>query len=156
MVDLIIPGFGELHLNFLVLDFNGTLALDGVLLKNVSEKLIQLASVLEIHVITSDTFNTVTSQMADLPVRIKILSSQDHTHEKADFVEQLGAQYVIAAGNGSNDSAMLRKAAIGIAVVQNEGTSVEAITNANLVFSHISDALDAIMHPQRLVASLRK
>lgn len=56
MISIKIPGFKELHLSFLVLDFNGTLATDGKIIKGVTENLNKLASKLKIHVITADTF----------------------------------------------------------------------------------------------------
>ena len=44
MIDIDIPGFGEIHLSDLVCDYNGTLALDGALLPGVAEALSRLAS----------------------------------------------------------------------------------------------------------------
>jgi len=156
MLELSIPGQREYQIRYLVFDFNGTLAVDGILIPGITKRIITLAQQLEIHILTSDTHGTVTSQMADLPVRATILTSSDHTRQKAEFVEKLGADETIAIGNGSNDAVMLAKAAIGIALIQQEGASEVTISNADLVFTDIFDAVNALIHPQRLVASLRK
>jgi soluble P-type ATPase len=50
---------------------------------------------------------------------------------------------------------MLRVAALGIAVVQAEGASTEALAAADLVVPCVSDALDLFLNPRRLTASLR-
>ena len=65
-----IPGHGPLPLRHLVLDYNGTLALDGNLVPGVAERLTELAAApgaLRVHVITADTFGQVRQQLAGLP-----------------------------------------------------------------------------------------
>jgi len=156
MFEITIPGRGKYRLQNLVLDFNGTLAFNGVLLEGIVERLAAISNLLEVYVITSDTFVSVGKQMADLPVTIIRLSSSDHMQEKKDFIESLGADSVIAIGNGSNDSAMVRIAAIGIAVIQQEGAASGTVQSADLVFTSIIDALDVILNPQRMIATLRE
>jgi len=156
MLELSIPGLRAYQIRHLVFDFNGTLAVDGILIPGITKRIITLAQQLQTHILTSDTHGTVTSQMAGLPVNITILTSKNHTQQKAEFVEKLGADETIAIGNGSNDAAMLAKAAIGIALIQQEGASAVTISSADLVFTDVFDAVDALIHPQRLVASLRK
>ncbi len=58
MLSFEIPDFGDLHLDQLVLDFNGTLARDGRLLPGVAERLARLAAALTVHVVTGDTNGT--------------------------------------------------------------------------------------------------
>lgn len=62
MIQVLIPGRGALSLEILVLDYNGTLALDGQMFESVRESIQQLSSFLEIHILTSDTFGTVEQQ----------------------------------------------------------------------------------------------
>ena len=61
----------------------------------------------------------------------------------------------VAIGNGRNDRLMLRDAVLGIALVQTEGAAAEAIANADVVCTHILDALDLLANPLRLAATLR-
>ena len=66
MIEINIPGFGDLRLSHLVLDFNGTLAVDGRLLPGVGDALTSLASQLAVHVITADTFGLAAAEFAGL------------------------------------------------------------------------------------------
>ncbi len=70
MIALDIPGFGHLALRHLVLDFNGTLALDGVLLPGVVDRIIGLSMQLELHVLTANTTGTCASALAGLPLTV--------------------------------------------------------------------------------------
>ena len=51
MLKLDIPGFGNLAIAHLVLDYNGTLAVDGHVLEGVREELDILAGLIDIHVV---------------------------------------------------------------------------------------------------------
>ena len=74
---------------------------------------------------------------------------------KLKYVEQLGPDVTVSIGNGRNDRLMLEAAALGIAVVQEEGAAVQAVTAAVVVAPNILAALDLLLHPLRLVATLR-
>jgi len=156
MITLQIPGRGKYLIKNVVIDFNGTLALDGILLDGIPERLHALAEILDVYVITSDTHGTVHDQLQGLPLSVTILTSDDHSGEKASFVHKLGAESVIAIGNGSNDAAMLFAAGIGLAVIQREGASIETLNQADIIFTDIVYAFEAVHNPQRLIASLRK
>ncbi len=151
-----IPNFNTLDIQHIVCDYNGTIAKDGVLLKELSDKLKALSKHYTVHVITADTFGSVQQELDGLPIAIKVLSSEDHTQEKADFVRELGASHCVAIGNGNNDKAMLTLAELGIAVIGSEGCAKDALLSADLVCSHITDALNALLHHKRLIATLRR
>jgi soluble P-type ATPase len=156
MIQIQIPGYGELRLRHLVLDYNGTLAIDGELISTVPERLREISRSLEIHILTADTFGTVRSQTGGLPVTVTVLGEADQAGKKASFIEQLGAEGCAAIGNGYNDHLMLRAARLGIAVIQGEGAAQATIAAADLVFTSIGDALDSLLHTGRLAASLRR
>ena len=155
MINIDIPGFGALRLRHLVLDYNGTLAVDGKLLPDVGSALTLLSSKLEVHVITADTFATAASEVAALPVNLIVVPSEGQSAAKLQFVTQLGADNVVAIGNGRNDRMMLKSAAIGIAVIQAEGGSAETLSSADVVTPTISNALELLLNPKRLLATLR-
>jgi P-type E1-E2 ATPase len=81
---------------------------------------------------------------------------QGEASQKAAFVRGLGAEHVVAIGNGANDAAMLQKAAIGIAVLGPEGLALEALLAADVVAPDILTALELLQDPARLVATLRR
>lgn len=155
MLELQIPGGTHLRLSHLVLDFNGTLARDGELLIGVAEKMAELAHLLQLHVITADTHGTVGRKLTGLPCSLKIIGPKGQDSQKETFVRSLGRQQVAAVGNGRNDGLMLKTAELGIALVQEEGASVSAILQADLVCTDILSAFDLLLSPRRLIATLR-
>lgn len=155
MIAVTIPGFGALELRHLVLDYNGTLAVDGKLLPGVREALTALADRLEIHVITADTFGLAGTELAGLPVNITIIPQAEQAEIKLAHVVRLGTESVFAIGNGRNDRKMLAAAAVGVALTQGEGASAETLAAADVVATHVVDALDLLLHPKRLIATLR-
>jgi P-type E1-E2 ATPase len=155
MISIDIPGFGKLELAHLVLDYNGTLALDGRLLPGVAEALSGLAPGIRVHVVTADTFGLAKAELAALPVTLVVIPAEGQAEAKLQFVSDLGAKSVVAIGNGRNDHKMLRAAALGIALVQGEGGAAEALARADLISVSILDALDLLRNPRRLVATLR-
>jgi len=155
MVALDIPGFGALEIGHLVLDYNGTLAVDGKLLPGVRESLEGIADHLAIHVITADTFGLAGVELAGLPVNLTIVPEADQAEAKLAYVERLGESSVFAIGNGRNDRKMLGAAAVGVVLVQSEGASAQTVAEADIVASSVVDALDLLRNPKRLIATLR-
>lgn len=155
MVSVDIPGFGALALEHLVLDYNGTLAMDGRLLPGVKRRLDRLTRSLRIHVVTADTFGKAHASLANLDCRLEILVRGAEDRAKAAYVRRLGAERVACIGNGRNDRLMLRTARLGLAVIQAEGAAAQTLAAADLVLPSIIDALDLLQKPRRLAASLR-
>ncbi|HAF17073.1 MAG: HAD family hydrolase [Thermacetogeniaceae bacterium] len=155
MININIPGMGELNLQHLVLDYNGTIAFDGSLIQGVEEKLNQLADALNIYIVTADTFGTVRQKCRNIKGKMKVLSSSNGALEKEQFVESLGTEKVVAVGNGVNDSLMLKKAALGIIVIGEEGAASLALNNADIIVKDIHDALDLLLNKTRIKATLR-
>ncbi len=155
MLEIEIPGYKRLSLSNLVLDYNGTLACDGNLIAGVRERLELLSKRLRIDVLTADTFGSVGKELATLPCRVSVIPLQNQAAAKADYVRDLGPERCVAIGNGRNDQAMLKEAALGIAVVQTEGASVEAVLSADVLSRNVIEALDLLLNPLRLTATLR-
>lgn len=156
MLDIAIPGAATLTLAHLVADFNGTLAIDGALVPGVADVLRALAGRLTIHVITADTFGTAREALRDLPVHLVILQPERQGEAKRLHVERLGAAQCVAIGNGRNDRLLLESAALGIVVVQREGAAVQTLLAAEVVAPDIVAALGLLLHPSRLIATLRR
>jgi soluble P-type ATPase len=155
MITIDIPGSKKFQLNHLVLDYNGTLACDGILFEGVEQKLDELSAQIQIHVLTADTFGQVKAVVAGLACQLSILPPGNQHLGKLNYVEALGPETTVCIGNGRNDRLMLQEAALGIAVLQEEGTAVEAILAADVVAPDILAALNLLTNPLRLVASLR-
>ena len=117
MVNIEIPGHSALALKYLVLDYNGTIALDGEIIPGVEHALKALAEHMEIHVITADTFGKVRSRMENVPCTVSVLPPGNQDQGKLDYIVALGPDQTVCVGNGRNDRLMLKEAALGIAVV---------------------------------------
>lgn len=155
MLKVDIPGYAPLRLKHLVLDYNGTLAVDGRLLPGVRRRIHALSRDLEIHVVTADTFGAARTALASLPCRLSILPTRGQDRAKRAYVVRLGTGRTACIGNGRNDRLMLKTAALGIAVLQGEGAASVALAAADLIAPTITEALDLLAKPLRLVASLR-
>ncbi len=145
-----------IQLQHLVCDINGTLAVDGQLLEGVKLRLSTLHDRLTLHLLTADTHgkqDVIDQRLGLLAVRI---TPGNEAEQKESYVARLGAETVVAIGQGANDAGMLRTAALGICVLSPEGTAVETLLGADLLASNIFEALDILEKPLRIVATLRK
>jgi len=156
MIVLDIPGYDRLELEHFVTDFSGTLSEDGTLLAGVKEKLNDLSEKLHIHVLTSDTFGKARDELTGVHCTLHVLAGFDHTEQKEKYVIKLGARTVVALGNGNNDIRMLKAARVGVAVCLREGCSGEAIKAAQILVRSPLDAIDLLICPKRLIATLRR
>lgn len=154
MVNLSVPGYGELNIEHVVMDYNGTLAVDGLLLPGVKAALLALSRHLTLHVLTADTFGKANGLLG-VPCTLSILPASDQQAAKLGYVQSLGPEKTVSIGNGRNDQRMLKASRLGIAVVLGEGASMEAVTNADIVCTSIVTALELMTHPLRLTATLR-
>jgi P-type E1-E2 ATPase len=153
-IELSIPGRTRpLRIEHVVFDFNGTLAVGGKLARGAAARLRKLATLTHVVVMTADTFGTARRALARLPLAVHVVRGGI---AKRRFVESLGRKSVAAIGNGANDVPMLGVAALGIVVVGGEGTSGEAVRAATIVARDIDVAIDLLLKPQRLVATLRR
>lgn len=140
----------------IVLDFNGTMACDGILIPGVEERLNKLAEQVDVHIMTADTFGLCRSACSGIKGSVRIMTAEIGAPEKEKFVESLGPENVVAVGNGTNDNLMLKRAALGIVIIGPEGTSLKSLQAADVVVRDINDGLDMLLNPKRLIATLRE
>jgi P-type E1-E2 ATPase len=148
-----VPGEPTLELEHLVLDVNGTLTDRGALVDGVRERLAEVEGKLVPHLLSADTFGTLTAVAAKLGLQPQTIATGE---DKARFVAELGAGRCAAIGNGANDVPMLELAALGIAVMGPEGTAGSALSAADVVCSSICDALDLLLDERARQATLRR
>ena len=150
-----IPGYKTLELKYLLLDYNGTIALDGAIPETVKERLKYLANEFEIYVLTADTHGTAKQMCEGLPVQIMTFPSDAAMYEKLRITKELGAEQCVAMGNGRNDILMCQEAELSIAIVGPEGACSKLISETDVCVTCITDALDLLRMPKRLIATLR-
>ncbi len=156
MIDIQIPGYLDLKIQNAVFDFNGTLAKDGKLDECVKEKIGILKSRVDIHILTSDTYGTVAEQCRALGISPQILPSDHAGAEKAAFVRKIGMESTVCIGNGSNDAAMMDLGVLSILVMGSEGCAARTLMKADIVVTSTRDALDLLLCPERIKATLRE
>ncbi len=143
------------NIKHIVLDYNGTIAKDGVLKEEVKILLPILAQTYTLHVITADTFGTVKNELKEYALHVKVLESDNHTLEKEAYISALHGNECVAIGNGNNDMKMLQKVKIGICLIGDEGCSTKSLLASDIVCKSITEALELFLYPKRLTATLR-
>jgi P-type E1-E2 ATPase len=156
LIKINIPGWGNMDIENIVFDLNGTIATDGRISSEMKEKINLLSKQVKVYVLTADTQGTATEEVEGMNIELIRIPDEDSKMGKFKFIEGLDLEKTVAIGNGSNDQLTLKEAGLGIAVLGDEGVSISAIKNADIVVKHISDGLDLFLKPKRLIATLRE
>jgi soluble P-type ATPase len=150
-----IPGRGTLRIEYIVMDLNGTISQRGRIAKGTKERILKLGQETDLFVLTADTRGNAGNLLEGFPVAIRILSSQNEGREKAAFVKHLDSEKVVYIGNGANDELAMKLSGLGICVMGKEGCYTPNALVSDILVSTINDALDLLLFPQQLVATLR-
>jgi len=156
VIEIAIPGRGNYTIKNVVVDLNGTIAVDGNIIQGVKEKMAILSQELDIFLVTADMNKNAERLVKDLPVTLYKIKEGEENYQKLQVVLKQGKDNTVSIGNGCNDISMLKESAIGICVVGGEGASAEAMMASDLVVVTINDALDLLLKPHRLGATLRR
>ena len=154
MITVNIPGREEIRLSHLVLDYNGTIAEDGEIIEAIRPRLEALKDKLEICVITADTHGTATRKCEGLPLEVKVFPTTEVGKIKAEEVRRLSGG-VVCIGNGFNDIQMSDAADLAFCVMGKEGCCGALLSHCDVIVTSIEDALDLLIHTDRLRATLR-
>ncbi len=161
-IEITIPHFAEpLVIRRVLTDYTGTLSVGGKLSAGVEDRLRRLKELVEIDVLSADSFGTAPGQLASVPLRPQILlPGSRHDEVKEAHVKNNNPSQIAAFGNGNNDAKMLKAVqdehGLAIAVDNGEGCSVKAMQSADIFIMGITNALDLLLEPTRCKATLRK
>jgi P-type E1-E2 ATPase len=144
MIEIAIPGRAALRIASALVDFNGTLAVDGQLIDGVAERLRELSQKIDVHVVTGDTTGTASQALHALPVGVQLLPAEGQRAGKGRAIDAMHASETVVIGNGCNDCAALEKAALSIVVVGTEGCAIDALMRAHVACDSIRDARPAV------------
>ena len=148
------PGREELNLSHLILDYNGTIAEDGEIIESIRPRLEALSKDLSIYVITADTHGTAARKCEGLPLQILTFPTTEVGAIKAAQTRKLTGG-VVTIGNGFNDIQMSDAADLSICVIGREGCCGALLAHCDIVVTSIEDALDLLLIPGRIRATLR-
>ncbi len=129
---------------------------DGKISPDVREKINLLSEKVTVYILTADTQGTADEEGQELNTQLIKIGERNSKEGKLDFLMTLPLEKTVAIGNGSNDQLILKEAALGIAVLGEEGISVSAMKEADIIVREISHALDLFLKPKRLIATLRE
>lgn len=150
-----IPGCRELNITSLLLDYNGTIAVDGIMRRGVRERIEKLAEQLDIYVLTADTHGTARAQCEGLKAAVHTFPVDHAMDYKREILDRIGGDRCACMGNGRNDTKMFEKAALSIGVLDQEGAYGRLLAMADLCVCSAEDGLDLLLYPKRLIAGLR-
>ena len=156
MISIERPGQGNLEIDFILIDFEGTLALDRRVHPKAKDKINLLSKRTKIYILAKGEKEQVIEVLRKVKAEIIHFAVGDVSAGKLNLLRQLGANRTVAIGNGQDDVLMVEEAALGICVISREGTAAETIQKADAVVSNILDALDFLLKPLRQKATLGK
>lgn len=156
MLEIKLPGRGRnLKLKNLLIDLNGTLTNAGRLDDVVIDKIKALKNIFNIYLLTADTYGTAKLLSEELGIELLEVDAINGGHDKRLFLHKVMAQESVAIGNGFNDIEMLAEANLSIVIIGQEGCAIPALLKADIAVTNIGDALDLLLNPERIVATLR-
>jgi soluble P-type ATPase len=154
MIHLLRSDQKPLEIDFILIDFEGTLAADRRVHPKAKDKLNLLAKRAKIYILTQEKKERVAEALRKVNVEIIYLTEGDSSKKKLDLLRQLGATRTVAIGGGADDGTVLDEAVLGLCVIGKEGASSEAVKHADVVFTDILDTLDFLLRPLRQKATL--
>ena len=148
-------GMETLKIENLLLDYNGTIATDGVVIAEIKDRIEAIkAQGVNVYCLTADSYGNAKKQCEPLGIEVKTFCSAEAAKEKAKIANGLSGDSM-AVGNGFNDILMFDAAALAVAVIGDEGCNAKLLSHADIVVHNIFDALDLLLKPKRVVALLR-
>ena len=156
MVSIDIPGKGKMNIENLVLDFNGTIAYDGNIKNGIREKIQRVHEMgITVYILTADTYHQAAEQCKDMPITLEIFDVDNAALSKREIVNNIDSKLTMTIGNGNNDVEMFEESILSVAVIGDEGCAVKAIFAADIITNNIDDAIDLLLNPHRIKATLR-
>jgi len=154
MITIQRPGHGDLQIEVILMDFDGTLASDRRVHPKAKDKINLLSKRTKIYILTKEEKEHVEEVLKKVKAEIICLTEGESSQKKLDLLRQLGATGTVAIGNGADDALMIEEAGLGVCVIGKEGAFAETVKNADVVFTDILDALDFLLKPLRQRATL--
>ncbi len=154
MIQIDIPGRETLSIEHVLLDYNGTIAVDGLLAAGVSECMSKLAEQVHVAVLTADTYGTAKAQCAPLGVEVVTFPRAGAAEFKQAYAEKLEGQ-IACLGNGFNDVGMFDQSDLAIAILDTEGTYTGLLGHADILARSAEEGLSLLLQLDRTRATLR-
>jgi P-type E1-E2 ATPase len=155
MITYEIPGRGNIGIQNIIFDYNGTIAVDGKLIEGVKDLINQLSKSVNIYILTADTYGSVISECGEINGKVLTFPNENAGKSKREIVKKLGGDCTLSVGNGYNDIPMFNEAALSIAVIEGEGASGKLLVQADIVTRSILETLEILLNGNMVKATLR-
>ncbi len=149
MISIQRPGQRPLETEYLLIDYEGTLAVDARVHPKAKDKINLLSKRLNIYILAKGEKEKIEERLKNVKAEALFLKEEDASREKLDLLRKLGPERTIAIGNGRDDAPMLEEAGFSICVIGKEGASGETLKRADLVVTDILSGLDFLLKPLR-------
>jgi soluble P-type ATPase len=156
MITIQRPGQSPIEIEYLLIDYEGTLASDGRVHPKSKDKINLLAKRISVYILAKSEQEKVEERLRKVKAEILFFTEGEASGEKLDFLRRLDPEKTVAIGNGVDDAPMLEEAGFSICVIGKEGTSVETLNRADMVVTDILSGLDFLLKPLRQKATLSK
>jgi soluble P-type ATPase len=156
MITIQRPGQKPLEIEFVLIDFEGTLASDRRVHPKAKDKINLLSKRTKIYILTKGEKEITEDVLRRVKAEVVYSLEGETSRQKLDLLRQLGPIRTVAIGNGLDDAPMIEEAGFSICVMGKEGTSTETMMKADVVVSNVLDALDFLLKPLRQKATLGK
>jgi soluble P-type ATPase len=156
MIPIQRPGLEPLEIEFILIDFEGTLATDRRVHPKAKDKINLLSKRAKLSILTKGERGVVERALKNIKAQTVYLKAGDASREKLDLLEKLGRDRTVVIGNGLDDAPLIEKATLGICVIGKEGAAAAALAKADVVVTDVLDALDFLLKPLRQKSTLCK
>ena len=156
MLTLLRPGLEPLEIEFLFLDFEGTLASDGRIHPKAKDKINLLSKRIGICIFVKGNHGLPEKTFGKMKAEVVYLREGPSAKQKLDRLQEAGADRTVVIGNGLDDGPVIEAAGFGICVIGREGASREAVRKADLVVTSVLGAFDFLLKPLRQKATIGK
>ncbi len=156
MINIEVPGRCLYSIENIVFDYNGTIAVNGIISSTIRDKISLLCEMANVYILTADTYGSAARECEGLNVKLMTFPKDDAGDYKAKIVSSLGSNNTICFGNGYNDKKMFEVSRISVAVLEEEGVCSNLISVSDILVKSIEDGINLLLKPNRLIATLRK
>jgi soluble P-type ATPase len=154
MISIQRPGQPPIDIEYLLIDYEGTLASDGRVHPKAKDKINLLSKRVKIYILVKSEKERVEETLRRVKADLFYVTEGEASKQKLDLLLNLGAPRTVVIGNGVDDLPIMEEAGLCLCAIGKEGTSSEIIERADIVFIHILDALDFLLKPLRQKATL--
>ena len=154
MITIQRPGKETLEIEFILIDFEGTLASDGRVHPKAKDKINLLSKRTKIYILTKKEKEEIGETLKKVKAEVTYFTGEDVSLQKSELLRRLGEQRTVAIGNGMDDAPIMEAAGLSVCILGKEGAAGEALRRADVVVTDILDALDFLLKPLRQRATL--